>query len=254
MLVATLFAARGLAEVERVRILPVLRQPRLRVQYRQAPPGSGWWRRMFTPLGDVQAWLDVLHGVLRFPVSVATFVVVVTWWSGALGGLTYIFWDWALPHTEDNYELPELLGFADTPANRISFYLIMGVVFTLTLPFVVRACALLEAYLGRAMLTGVAELRDQVAGLTQDRATARAQTAAAVSAEATALRRLERDIHDGPQQRLGPPRGRSRPGQAATRRRSRCGPPYGRRGDRADPRGPGRATHPVPRHRPADPH
>ena len=75
-------------------------------------------------------------------------------------------------------------------------------VFTLTLPFVVRACALLEAYLGRALLTGVAELRDQVAGLTQDRATARAQTAAAVSAEATALRRLERDIHDGPQQRL----------------------------------------------------
>ena len=74
--------------------------------------------------------------------------------------------------------------------------------FALTLPFVVRACALLEAYLGRALLTGVAELRDQVAGLTHDRATARAQTAAAVSAEATALRRLERDIHDGPQQRL----------------------------------------------------
>ncbi len=41
-----------------------------------------------------------------------------------------------------------------------------------------------------------------MADLTQDRATARAQTAAAVSAEATALRRLERDIHDGPQQRL----------------------------------------------------
>jgi signal transduction histidine kinase len=202
VLVVTLFAARGLAEVERLRILPVLRQPRLRVQYRQAPPDAGWWRRMFTPLGDIQAWLDVLHGVLRFPVSVAAFSVVITWWSAALGGLTYIFWDWALPHTQDNYELPELLGFADTPANRISFYLIMGVVFALTLPFVVRACALLEAYLGRALLTGVAELRDQVAGLTQDRATAQAQTAAAVSAEATALRRLERDIHDGPQQRL----------------------------------------------------
>ncbi len=202
VLVATLFAARGLAEVERVRMLPVLRQPRLRVQYRHAPPGAGWWRRMFTPLGDIQAWLDVLHGVLRFPVCVATFVVVVTWWSGALGGLTYIFWDWALPHDESNRELPEILGFADTPANRISVYLVVGVVFALTLPFVVRACALLEAYLGRALLTGVAELRDQVAGLTHDRATARAQTAAAVSAEATALRRLERDIHDGPQQRL----------------------------------------------------
>ena len=52
------------------------------------------------------------------------------------------------------------------------------------------------------MLNGVAGLRDQVADLTVGRATAQAQTAAAVSAEATALRRLERDIHDGPQQRL----------------------------------------------------
>jgi hypothetical protein len=36
----------------------------------------------------------------------------------------------------------------------------------------------------------------------QERDTARAQTVAAVTAEAAALRRLERDIHDGPQQRL----------------------------------------------------
>jgi signal transduction histidine kinase len=202
VLVGTLFVARGLAEVERLRMLPVLRQPRLRVQYRHAPADAGWWRRMFTPLGDMQAWLDLLHAVLRFPVNVAAFCIVITWWATALGGLTYIFWDWALPHEEANRELPEILGFADTPANRISVYLIVGILFTLTLPFVTRACALVEAYLGRALLTGVAELRDQVAGLTQDRATARAQTAAAVSAEANALRRLERDIHDGPQQRL----------------------------------------------------
>jgi signal transduction histidine kinase len=60
---------------------------------------------------------------------------------------------------------------------------------------VVRGCARLMAVPGRAMLSGLAELRHQVA-------TAQAQTDAAVSAEATALRRLERDIHDGPQQRL----------------------------------------------------
>jgi signal transduction histidine kinase len=202
ILVATIFAARGLAEVERMRMLPILRQTRIRVRYRQAPAAGGWWRRMFTPLGDAQSWLDMLHGVVRMPINVATFSILVTWWATALGGLTYVFWDWALPHNPDNYELPELLGFADTPTNRISFYLIVGIVFTVTLPFVVRGCALVEAWLGRALLTGVAGLRDQVAGLTQDRATARAQTAAAVSAEATALRRLERDIHDGPQQRL----------------------------------------------------
>jgi signal transduction histidine kinase len=42
----------------------------------------------------------------------------------------------------------------------------------------------------------------RIRGLERERDAARAQTAAAVSAEASALRRLERDIHDGPQQRL----------------------------------------------------
>ena len=64
------------------------------------------------------------------------------------------------------------------------------------------------------LLTGVAEMRQTITVLTE-------QKAAAASAEATALRRLERDIHDGPQQRLvrlvdgprpGPPAARRRPG------------------------------------------
>jgi signal transduction histidine kinase len=55
--------------------------------------------------------------------------------------------------------------------------------------------ALLKANFARGMLTGVAEVRDRITVLEERRA-------AAVSAEATALRRLERDIHDGPQQRL----------------------------------------------------
>src|SRR6266540_490353 len=44
-------------------------------------------------------------------------------------------------------------------------------------------------------ITGFAHVRDRIAVLEEQRA-------AAVSAEAAALRRLERDIHDGPQQRL----------------------------------------------------
>jgi signal transduction histidine kinase len=202
ILTATIYVARGLAEVERVRVGPVLHTPRVRVRYRTAGPDAGFWRKLFTPLADIQSWLDVLHAILRFPVSIATFVFVVTWWAVALGGLTYFLWDWSVPHPPDNIELPELLGFADTPTNRISVYLVIGVIFTFSLPFATRAAALLEAWLGRALLTGVAGLRDQVAGLTEDRAAARKQTAAAVSAEANALRRLERDIHDGPQQRL----------------------------------------------------
>jgi hypothetical protein len=33
--------------------------------------------RLITPLGDGQYWLDVLYAVVRLPVNVCTFVVVV---------------------------------------------------------------------------------------------------------------------------------------------------------------------------------
>ena len=105
----------------------------------------------------------------------------------------------------------------------------------------------------RALLTGVAELREQVADLTVDRATAQAQTAAAVSAEATALRRLERDIHDGPQQRLV----RLAMDLGRAQQQLDTDPEAARATvDEAlapDPGDAGRAARALPRHRPADP-
>ncbi len=65
-----------------------------------------------------------------------------------------------------------------------------------------RACVAAQAGLGRTLLSEASALHRRISGLEQERDTARAQTVAAVTAEATALRRLERDIHDGPQQRL----------------------------------------------------
>ncbi len=177
----------------------MLRRPRVRARYKPAAEG---WRKIVAPLGDVQSWLDVLHGIVRFPVTVAAFCVVFTWWVTALAGLTVGLWDWAIPRGEDNSDLPELLGLGSGTGTRIVFYTAAGLFAALTLPLVVRACALAEAWLAYGMLNGVAGLRGQVAELAGERAVAQAQTAAAVSAEATALRRLERDIHDGPQQRL----------------------------------------------------
>jgi len=197
VLVATIFAARALAELERVRIPTVINRPREGVRYRARPENAGFWRSLFGPLGDLQGWLDVAHAIVRFPVSTFTFVVVITWWSMALGGLSYPIWGRYIPYEPDNHDLPDLLGFPRTP-----FYIVLGVVVAITLPFVVRGCALLEAWLARGLLIEVAALRNQVADLTVGQAAARSQTASAVAAEATALRRLERDIHDGPQQRL----------------------------------------------------
>jgi signal transduction histidine kinase len=201
VLVATLYAARGLAHLERARIRPVLRRGPVPVVYKRAAVGAGWWRRMFTQLGDGQAWLDALHAIVRFPISVTAFSIVVTWWSVGLGGITYWFWVQFLP-ADNNDDLPAWLGFGPGIGGRIAFYSVAGIFCMLTLPLVVRWTALAEAWIARVMLTGVASLRNEISGLTVREQAAQSQRVAAMSAESTALHRLERDIHDGPQQRL----------------------------------------------------
>jgi signal transduction histidine kinase len=85
---------------------------------------------------------------------------------------------------------------------HVAFAITLGLLSFCTLPLVTRACVAAQAGLGEVLLWDASALLRRIRGLEQERDTARAQTVAAVSAEATALRRLERDIHDGPQQRL----------------------------------------------------
>ena len=89
-----------------------------------------------------------------------------------------------------------------SPAGRVAFGTTVGLLLLFTLPLVTRACVAAQTGLGQALLSDASALHRRISGLEQERDTARAQTVAAVTAEATALRRLERDIHDGPQQRL----------------------------------------------------
>jgi signal transduction histidine kinase len=201
ILVATMFMVRGLATVERARIGPVLGR-RFPHPYYKTRPDKGPIARMLTPLIDGQSWLDLLHAMFRFIPSTISFVFVVTWWSGALGGLSWWLWGWSLPDDPDHHELSDLLGFDHGYGTRSAFYLAVGIFFLGTLYWVVRGAALLEAYFAKGLLSGVHDLREQVAAANAARAVAQEQKAAAVSAEATALRKLERDIHDGPQQRL----------------------------------------------------
>ncbi|MEU4238754.1 sensor domain-containing protein [Actinoplanes sp. NPDC026619] len=201
ILMGTMYMVRGLATVERARIGPVFGR-RFQHPYYKTRPDAGPIGRMLTPLIDGQSWLDLLHAIFRFIPSTIAFVFVVTWWSGALGGLSWGLWGWSLPSGPDDQDLPELLGFDSSYGTKVAFYLAAGVFFLGTLYWVVRAAALLEAYFAKGLLSGVNDLREQVAAANAARQVAQEQKAAAVSAEATALRRLERDIHDGPQQRL----------------------------------------------------
>ncbi len=195
VLAATLFATRLFADIERLRIPAVLNRPRVRPTFRAAESGAGVWKRMITPIAQIQFWLDAAHAVLQFPIAVATFTVVVSWWSVAIAGTLTVAWDWSIPRGPDNRSLAQLIGLGDSAFARIGLQTALGLLCLVTLPFVVRGCAWISAAFSRWLLTGVAEMRDTIGVLTE-------QKAAAVSAEAAALRRLERDIHDGPQQRL----------------------------------------------------
>jgi signal transduction histidine kinase len=202
VLYATFYLARFYARVERAMVARVIPVPGGRVQYKEPGPGAGWWRRITTPLTDGQSWLDLGHGLLAFVTSLASFLVVMIWWAGALGGVTYPLWSWAIPSDPGDQQFHQLLGLPDTRLADIGVQTSMGLVLLITLPPVVRGAALLRALPARGMLYAMAGLRDRITDLEEQTVEARAQTAAAVSAEATALRRLERDIHDGPQQRL----------------------------------------------------
>jgi hypothetical protein len=158
MLVLTLYAARAFAELERIRLRPVLPTRSLRPRYRSTNPDASFLRRSVTPLVDGQYWLDLLHGLLVFGVSMATFTVAVTWWCTAAFGLTYLVIGWFFPpHTAvgfvvDDQPLASYLGMGDSTAAQVVLYGAIGFFFLGTLPWVLRGMALAQAYLARLML------------------------------------------------------------------------------------------------------
>lgn len=189
--VGTLYAAEWFGRLDRVR----LRGRGTELAPLQYAPGRGaGLRGMLNLLGDPLRWAAVLHGIGAMALSIVTWTVLVTWWSGAAGGLTYWFWSRWLPADDRYTTLPELIGLSMTEAQ---FYLLVGVAFLITIIPVVTWCTDLHAGWARLLLSGTSSrlLRAEVEDL-------QARRTAAASAETQSLRRLERDIHDGPQQRL----------------------------------------------------
>lgn len=194
LLAATLVAGRGFAQTERLRMRQSLARDVPHAPYLSSRPGDSRLRRILLPLRDPQTWLDSLWAVLSLATGITAFTVVVTWWATIVGGLTYGFWSRFLP-SDSSGSLPALLGLGDSRAVDVAFYTATGVLALATLPLAVRGAAYLHA--GLAML-----LLSSRAALVVDVERAESARGAAVEAEAEALRRLERDIHDGPQQRL----------------------------------------------------
>ena len=197
LLVLALSIAGGFANFARLAVARVDGREPVPGGYLEPEPGASARRRLFQRLRDPQRWMDLLWAVIYFPVSLITWIISVVWLALAVAGLLApiadIILDLVLDPAigEQRQGLAYLLGLQPELLWDIGFNLTCGIVFSLTAPAVLRGLAAMQTGLIRAMLSWHSEV-------------SRLQTsrAAVQRAEADTRRRLERDIHDGPQQRL----------------------------------------------------
>ncbi len=195
LLALGIMIARAFAHLERRRLGRLTGAAMVHPVYLTSDPSDGTIRRLTTPARDRQSWLDVVWTVESILTATVSWSVAVTWWSTALGGTTYAVWERFVPRGTDPVTLASLLDFGTGRTADVLVISAIGLGALVTLPFALRAAALLHSTLGRDLLCGRAELQQEVRRSEAGRAAGRA-------AEAESLRRLERDIHDGPQQRL----------------------------------------------------
>lgn len=143
---------------------------------------------------DPQTWLEMVWGLAGFVLSTVTFALTVTFGSLVVAGLTTPLWlpfVYLIPGQEG---LAHLLGLRPEFLVDLVLNMLAGVVGIPLLVLTTRLGALVQGTLAASLIGHRA---------TSERYTAlkRAHTAGQ-EAEIDAMRRLERDLHDGPQQGL----------------------------------------------------
>jgi hypothetical protein len=132
-------------------------QPR----YRRAPEGASALRRFLTPIADGQSWLNLLWGVVNFPLAIAGFVVALTWWTVTVVSLAYPLYAWAIRRATGEGDGIEYatrwLGWGDSYLAVSALAVAGGLVMALMLPLVLRGFALTEAGLSRGLLASLTE-------------------------------------------------------------------------------------------------
>ncbi|MFC4335772.1 sensor histidine kinase [Salininema proteolyticum] len=201
VLAAGLLASRGFRIAELSLGAPAFTRPTPRISYSRPPEGAGPLRRMVQPIFDAQSWLNVLWAIINLPLAIFGFVITVVWWSVTVAALLWPAYDWIIVATTGAVDeqgiayASRFLGLGDSYLAQSAVAVAGGLVFALTLPYVMRTTALIQGSMAQGMLNATAHFTQRISDLSESRA-------AAQSAESEALRRIERDIHDGPQQQL----------------------------------------------------
>ncbi|HET6907959.1 MAG TPA: sensor domain-containing protein [Mycobacteriales bacterium] len=148
-------------------------------------------------VSERNGWRALLFLLLRFPLAVVDFVVATAFTAYSLGGTSYPIW-WHFVHQRVNGRERhgfQFVGntFADTPLRVLAVFAV-GVVLLLAAPWAVRVVTGADRLLIQNLL-GPTKASRRIQTLEQTRTMA-------VDDAAAALRRIERDLHDGAQSRL----------------------------------------------------
>jgi signal transduction histidine kinase len=196
ILIAVTAAWRGVARMERgwMRVTLGVDIPS---PYRPLPAGSQL-RRWRAKLADPATWRDISYVLLRVPLCVIEFLLVVALWVYSIAVLLLPIYGPLLP-LADAINVPNLRGqmvAVHTVSQSLPYAgigLVLLVVAVLVTPWVVR----FQATVAKALLgpTAAARLAVRAEHL-------QASRARGVDAAEAERRRIERDLHDGAQQRL----------------------------------------------------
>ncbi|WP_369391276.1 sensor histidine kinase [Streptomyces sp. CG1] len=197
VLAAALAGCRGFGALERARARGLLRLDVAEPEpLRTRGPGALAW--IGAVLKSGASWRNALYALLQFPWAVFSFSVAVSLWTMGWTLLTYPLWFWVFPAYAGQGGL-QLYGdehhsvYLDNPF-EITVTALVGLLFTLATPWIVRALTTVDGLLVRGLL-GPSLLSARVVELESDRGVV-------VDTAAADLRRIERDLHDGAQARL----------------------------------------------------
>jgi signal transduction histidine kinase len=190
ILVGAVYAWGLLAEGER-RIIAALTGTVIPSPYRPVPEGASWWTRLRARLADPATWKDLTYLLLQFPFGLVSFILAVVVLSVGIHGLALPLWYWAVPDGVDYgiFHVDTLWGaLAMVPLGATVLLLGIPALSALGRLYTSYAVVLLGSNVDPAVTAQMTDLRD-----------ARSRIIEAADAE---RRRIERDLHDGAQQRL----------------------------------------------------
>jgi signal transduction histidine kinase len=179
-----------LARLERNRFAAVLG---VTLVDQSAPLQGGWWSRYKQRLTSAARWKEIGYLLLAYPRGALMMGLALGTWAGSLALVFLPAYLHALPGGVAHFGLFKVATIG--PAFLLALVGLAGVV--LVAPWTTLGLAAADRFVARGLLgkPEVTELTERVSALETSR------TAAVDSAE-TERRRIERDLHDGAQQRL----------------------------------------------------